>query len=122
MIEHFQVKDIYGSMIEIVYDRKDYTKFHLIMIEDDATDWAEKIMLDQDLSNIGGYTKPDTFLDPCFYSDFELRVFEYMALTNYELAWDVPYIDYLEFLAILEEAEEIYYDKEGLPHFTANGR
>jgi hypothetical protein len=117
MIENFHVKDIYGNMIEIVYDRKDYTKYHIIMIEDDATEWAETVLNGHDLSNIGGYINPDTFVAPEFYSDFELRVFEYMVRTNYELAWE-SYIDYVDFLHLLEEAQEISYDKEGIPHFN----
>ena len=63
MIEHFLVKDIYGSMIEIVYDRKDYTKYHLVMIEDSSL----PSFSDDDMS-ICGYVKPDTFIVPEFYS------------------------------------------------------
>lgn len=116
MIENFKVKDIYGNMIEVVYDREDYTNYHLVMIKDNSTPFP--ITKGDLLSDLGYYLKPDTFIEPEFYSIFELRVFEYMARTNYELEWNVPYIDYVDFLRLLEEAEEIYYDKEGLPHFS----
>jgi len=113
MIEDFTLKDIYGSIVEVVYDTEDLDNFHMIMIRDHMTTWAEN--LGKNSVNLG-YIQPDTFVNKDMYTNFEIRVIRMMIETNSEIPWP-DYIDYVDFLNLLIELDEIEYDEQGIPHF-----